>query len=158
MLWSFLKYAQVDPVGIYLFKVSNINTITRCEICSKLTIKTSERRHWRELAFKKFSIFYNNIFIENGTLNFNFFFFFFFSGNIFLKILSYFKMHSTLSEISNVHTQFFKQNVKMTFSVQPTNSPLKMSGVTIYFRCCKTSCIGVIGNRTTAKNLPTIPW
>ena len=31
-------------VGIYLFKVNNRNTITRCEICSKLTIKTLERR------------------------------------------------------------------------------------------------------------------
>ena len=33
------------PVGIYAFKVNNRNTRTRFEICSKLTIKTSERRH-----------------------------------------------------------------------------------------------------------------
>ena len=33
------------PGGIYLLKVSNRNTTTRCEICSKLTIKTPERRH-----------------------------------------------------------------------------------------------------------------
>ena len=32
------------PDGIYLFKVNNRNTRTRCEICSKLTIKTPERR------------------------------------------------------------------------------------------------------------------
>ena len=32
------------PVGIYLLKVNNRNTRTRCEICSKLTIKTPERR------------------------------------------------------------------------------------------------------------------
>ena len=32
--------------GIYLLKVNNRNTRTRCEICSKLTIKTPERRHW----------------------------------------------------------------------------------------------------------------
>ena len=31
--------------GIYLFKV-NSNNGTRFEICSKLTIKTPERRHW----------------------------------------------------------------------------------------------------------------
>ena len=31
-------------VGIYLFKVSNRNTRTVCGICSKLTIKTAERR------------------------------------------------------------------------------------------------------------------
>ena len=30
-----------------MFKVNNKNTRTRCKICSKLTIKTPERRHWR---------------------------------------------------------------------------------------------------------------
>ena len=38
-----LKYAQkcgIYPAGIYLFKVNNKNTRTRCEIHSKLTIKT----------------------------------------------------------------------------------------------------------------------
>ena len=34
-----------NPVGIYLLKVNNRDTKTRCEICSKLTIKTPERRH-----------------------------------------------------------------------------------------------------------------
>ena len=29
-----------------MLKVNNRNTRTRCEICLKLTIKTSERRHW----------------------------------------------------------------------------------------------------------------
>ena len=32
------------PASIYLLKVNNRNTRTRCEICSKLTIKTPERR------------------------------------------------------------------------------------------------------------------
>ena len=32
-----------NPVGIYMLKVKNRNTRTRCEICSKLTIKTPER-------------------------------------------------------------------------------------------------------------------
>ena len=32
------------PVGIYMLKVKNRNTRTRCEICSKLTIKTPEQR------------------------------------------------------------------------------------------------------------------
>ena len=36
-----------DPAGIYQFKVNNKNTRTRCEICSKLTIKTLEWLHWR---------------------------------------------------------------------------------------------------------------
>ena len=35
------------PAGIYLLKVYNRNTQTRCEVCSKLTIKIPERRHWR---------------------------------------------------------------------------------------------------------------
>ena len=35
-----------NPANIYLFKVNNRNTIKKCEICSKLTIKTPERRHW----------------------------------------------------------------------------------------------------------------
>ena len=33
--------------GNYIFKVNNRNTRTRCEICSKLTIKIPKRRHWR---------------------------------------------------------------------------------------------------------------
>ena len=35
---------SVLPSGIYLLKVNNRNTRTRCEICSKLTIKTPDRR------------------------------------------------------------------------------------------------------------------
>ena len=34
-------------VGIYLLKVNNRSTRIRCEICSKLTLKTPERHHWR---------------------------------------------------------------------------------------------------------------
>ena len=34
-------------VLICLFKVNNRNTRTSCEICSKLTIKTPQRRQWR---------------------------------------------------------------------------------------------------------------
>ena len=30
-----------------MFKVNNRNTRKRCELCSKLTVKTPERRHWR---------------------------------------------------------------------------------------------------------------
>ena len=33
-----------NPTGIYLLKVNNRNTKTRCEICSRLTIKTPKRR------------------------------------------------------------------------------------------------------------------
>ena len=34
------------PAGNYMFKINNRNTKTRSEICSKLTMKTPERRHW----------------------------------------------------------------------------------------------------------------
>ena len=34
------------PAGIYLLKVCNKNTRTRCEMCSKVTVKTPERHHW----------------------------------------------------------------------------------------------------------------
>ena len=40
------------PTGNYMFKVNNRNPRTRCEICSKLTIKIPERRH-QTLFFNK---------------------------------------------------------------------------------------------------------
>ena len=33
-------------VNIYLIKVNKRNTRKKCEICSNLTVKTPERRHW----------------------------------------------------------------------------------------------------------------
>ena len=41
--------------GIYLLKVNNRNTRTRCEICSKLTIKTPEQCQWHR----------SNVFVVN---------------------------------------------------------------------------------------------
>ena len=38
---------RVIPDNIYLFKVYNWNNRKRCEICSKLTIKTPEQCQWR---------------------------------------------------------------------------------------------------------------
>ena len=37
--------------GIYLLKVNNKNTRTRCETCSKLTIKILEPCHWCRSSF-----------------------------------------------------------------------------------------------------------
>ena len=39
-----LIYYIFFPAGIYLLKVNKRNTRTRCETCSKLTIRISERR------------------------------------------------------------------------------------------------------------------
>ena len=49
--FDFLKHPfEIRPFAllstIYLFRFSNRNTRNRCETCSKLTIKTTERRHW----------------------------------------------------------------------------------------------------------------
>ena len=42
-----MSFFEAFPTGICMLKVNNRNTRTRCEICSKLTIKIPERRHWR---------------------------------------------------------------------------------------------------------------
>ena len=44
VLISLLQTSIGLPTNIYLFKVNNRNTRKRCEICSKLTTKTPERR------------------------------------------------------------------------------------------------------------------
>ena len=41
------KLKTTNPTGIYVLKASNSNTRTRNEICSKLTIITSEQILWR---------------------------------------------------------------------------------------------------------------
>ena len=43
-----------------MLKVNNRNTRARCEICSKLTIKTPERRHWRQVFV---SFYYSKIYV-----------------------------------------------------------------------------------------------
>ena len=44
---SLLDFIFGISAGIYLFKFNNKNTRIRCEIRSKLTVKTPERRRWR---------------------------------------------------------------------------------------------------------------
>ena len=46
---SFSKCMVISCIaaGIYLLKVNNRNTRAKYKTCSKLTIKTSGRRHWR---------------------------------------------------------------------------------------------------------------
>ena len=46
MIAAIITKDYSQAAGIYLLKVNNTNTRTRCEICSKLTIKTQELRHW----------------------------------------------------------------------------------------------------------------
>ena len=40
------QYFKLLPANIYMFKVHNRNTRKWCEICSKLTAETPERRHF----------------------------------------------------------------------------------------------------------------
>ena len=42
----FVLFLQLVPASQYLFKVNNRNTRIRCDIYSKLTLKTHERRNW----------------------------------------------------------------------------------------------------------------
>ena len=42
--------------GIYLLKVKNRNTTTKCEICSKLTMKTPERRQRLQIYLSEASL------------------------------------------------------------------------------------------------------
>ena len=50
ILYDIATSIQTIPAGNYMFKVNNRNTRTRCEICSKLTIKTSKRGQWRRFG------------------------------------------------------------------------------------------------------------
>ena len=47
LVFSITGSMSRDPAGIYLLKVNNRNTRTRCDISSKLTIKIQEQHHWR---------------------------------------------------------------------------------------------------------------
>ena len=47
MLKDLVFLTATYPAGNYMFKINNRNTRTRSEICSKLTIKTAERRQSR---------------------------------------------------------------------------------------------------------------
>ena len=42
-----VNIASNTPAGNFMFNVNNRNIKTSCEICSKLTLKIQERRHWR---------------------------------------------------------------------------------------------------------------
>ena len=55
------------PASIYLLKVNNRNTRTRCEICSKLTIKLSERRRCLYCCFSKMIRRNKLIFLHDDT-------------------------------------------------------------------------------------------
>ena len=46
LVWNRFNFLW-NPTGNYMLKVNNGNTRTRCEICSKLTIKTPESHHCR---------------------------------------------------------------------------------------------------------------
>ena len=55
-LRNIMNNSRPYPAGIYLLKVNNRKTRTRCEICSKLTIKTPEQCQAVTLWIKCFDI------------------------------------------------------------------------------------------------------
>ena len=67
--------------GIYLLKVKNRNTRTKCVICSKLTMKTPERRLRLQISiFPRLLLFWKNVFDhckQGHEKDFNFYFFVF---------------------------------------------------------------------------------
>ena len=50
-VFKIFKQCQGFPANIYLLKFNNKNTRKRCEICSKLTIKTPKQCYWRRPGF-----------------------------------------------------------------------------------------------------------
>ena len=48
--WKILTVGATYTACIYMFKINKGNTRTMCKMCSKLTIKTLKRRHWRRFA------------------------------------------------------------------------------------------------------------
>ena len=53
------------PVGIYLLKINNRNTRSRCEICSKLTIKTRTCSFTFKFGtYLKVDSYYNKIYLQ----------------------------------------------------------------------------------------------
>ena len=62
--WNIILIKYYPP-GIYLLKVNDRNTRTRCEMCSKLGIKTPEQRKWCTFFGWKFAlIYFSRIFRE----------------------------------------------------------------------------------------------
>ena len=59
-VWQGSRY----PTCIYLLKVNNRNTGTRCEICSKLTIKTADGRYWRRTCNRRLDRPLKSVFLE----------------------------------------------------------------------------------------------
>ena len=51
------------PLVIYLFKFSNRNTRTRCEICSKLRIRTSKQRRRSDVYLLNFEQFSHHVLV-----------------------------------------------------------------------------------------------
>ena len=62
-----IKSDSSSPAGNYMFKVSNRNHRTNCEICSKLTKNTPEEDYWRRAGVFIAAL---NIFYTVSIVNF----------------------------------------------------------------------------------------
>ena len=93
-LKQFLTILIADPVNIYFFKANKCGTRRGCEICSKLTMKTPERR--KRHFFTLYTLLTRNRYMFTGEAYYEFVF-----GNIFLE------------EINNVLLQY--PQIRYTF-------------------------------------------
>ena len=60
----------LNPASVYLFKVNNRSTRKRCEICSKLTIKTPERCQWWNCSVMEAWDYYRDGYTKVGVRSF----------------------------------------------------------------------------------------
>ena len=64
-------FSTLSIANIHLFKVNNKNTWERCEVSSKLTIKTPEQSQWRGIVWTYFTHFSSISIVEFEQVNIN---------------------------------------------------------------------------------------
>ena len=110
---------KLYPTAKYMFKVNNRNTRTRCEICSKLTIKTTERRYL-SLFFNKVAGLGLNLYFTTNSNN---------SLSIFFQTKT-FKFHRP-------HTLLIQKQELLCVNISPLNDFLKKLKC-LSFRVCRS--------------------
>ena len=134
-------FVTVFPASIYLFRVNNRNNRRRCKICSKLTIKTLERRQWHHCGIFIVTYFspFCTIAISIITLYSSFFQY---SAVVILQYREIFKWHKTVVQ------NLFK-NICFQWPCQITARNIHWLIIDIEFRKPFTASITGSCQRTT---------
>ena len=117
--WKFL-------MGTFLFKIDNRNTKTRYEVCSKLRIKTPERRQWRQnLVYKSVQILQCISYISKCSKQI-------YNVESFGRYFSFCprlirRNHSCLISFRLQYLMGFKENLRMGYSQNHKHSLLQQS-------------------------------